>query len=339
MNLQDGPVILRKVHQKPRSRSQNRGNQSISVRTLNSGLERSSKIQKIQQEVEREKKAKETPIVKYPKPAIRHRREPQIWDDEGNLVSSFISSSMLKDEIITQQKKSNMHKMNSPNSNSIWERAEQSPPQAQMKPPQRARSVSNSPRKKESVNGFFDRQRQSHSKREQYSRQEQEKERQQHSQSFMNDKSQTILKNLDKRIKKREIRKAHYEQAINKNQRDFDSSFNSPKKEEEPVKRLPIQYANAQRMVHEINYMSQRMENEMKEMEDVTFTPDVSQTEDSIKMAKKNEAQIIERNRQTRQRIVQEILDQEMNQTKHIKYAHETPKRTKYMRELLSELL
>ena len=83
------PITLKKkstINKKPPTRSKSaprRSQSSLATRNLNSSSIRSQKVDEIRKEVQLEKKNKEAPINKNLKPAIRHRKDYQLWDAEG----------------------------------------------------------------------------------------------------------------------------------------------------------------------------------------------------------------------------------------------------------------
>lgn len=339
--MQDGycPVTLRKKNpsnrKPPRSQSApRRSYSSLAVRNLNSNSIRSQKVDEIRKEIEEEKKSQAKPAFKNLKPAIRHKRETQIWDDEGCLIDSSVPIISQNED---KRKSKNHSKMNQKSKEILHncgmsETSEKSIIN-RIRPPSRAQSALSMRRKKTNMDEFFDRQVSSVRNRERSIKHQQSLEKQK-KKSYMNDESKKILSNSkcssdllsSRKAKKQEEYSFHPDMSLTLN-RSVKISSNK---------------ANGSRKVfREIDLLESKMEEEAKEMAECTFAPDLSLTQKSNRKMVPNREQFIQfiqRNEASRKRSTQSAMNKDREENKNINLVKDVPKRTRYINELLSGL-
>ena len=333
------PITLRKknsTNKKPPSRSQSaprRSYSSLAVRNLNSSSIRSQKVDEIKKEMEYERKNPDKSINKNLKPAIRHRRDAQLWDAEWCInIQSNKKTFTEKDEsrLNKDQSKAIVKSREIPRNNRYSEATDQSAIN-RIRPPSRAQSVIGFRSKAKNMDEFFDRQNRSAKKRETTAKQLKKVEREQRNKSYMNDESKKILINSQsssdllapRKIKKHDDYSFHPDMLLTSSHSTKDSS---------------CKYEESKKIFNEMRVLEAQMEEEAKEIAECTFTPDLSLSKSSIQRAKHNKEQIIQQNENRKKKVTQNIKNKEKEDNRKISYVKDVPKRTRYINELLSGL-
>lgn len=326
------PITLKKkstINKKPPTRSKSaprRSQSSLATRNLNSSSIRSQKVDEIRKEVQLEKKNKEAPINKNLKPAIRHRKDYQLWDAEGCINVETNKQTTL------ESNENNLHNLKPKMKNKTISRNNRFNGTSEkviidrIRPPSRAQSVIGFRPKqtKNNLDEFLDRQNRSTKKREATAKQQKKVEREQRNRSYMNDESRKILTNSQSSSDLLAPKKV-------KNQEDLSFQSEMSLTSNNSVKEISFKLNDARKIYFEMSALESQLEEEAKEMAECTFTPDLSLTKDSIKKVRQENEQNIPKKKKT-------VPKKKEKENKRMPTVKDVPKRTRYINELLSGL-
>lgn len=332
------PITLKKkntANKKPPKRSQSaprRSYSSLAVRNLNSSTIRSQKVDELKKEIDQEKKMQSKPMTKNLKPAIRHRRDNKLWDDEGCIIETNKPPIQKKDENKKDKYKSKMN----PKSKEIvqnkvsYESSNQSIIN-RIRPPSRAQSVVSLHRKPNHMDEFLDRQNRSVKTRESSVKQMKKTEKEQRNKSYMNNESKKILLSSQSSADLLAPRRS-------KKQEDFSFQSNTSIISSQSVKVLPNKLNRRKNIFYEMELLEAQMEKEANETFECTFTSESSLSKNSFEIANNDKDQTIQINENRSNKSVKNMKRKRKEDNKVPCHANEVPKRTRYINELLSGL-